>query len=107
MPNPVDVPRRNIPSRRHLQAVTWLTKYVKMFGDKQPDKEEFHLPQCLSKDKIYSTYKDEMDRAKQPVLSLSAFQELWLKRFGNVKISTVSWIIKEKIRYTGEMGKSE
>ena len=61
-----------------------------MFGDRQPDKEEFHLPQCLTKDKIYHLYKDEMDRAKEPVLSLSAFQELWLKSFNNVKISTVS-----------------
>ena len=90
MPNPDDIPRRNVPSRRHLQATTWLTNYVKMFGDKQPDKEEFRLPQCLTKDKIYNVYKDEMDRAKEPVLSLSAFKELWLKSFDNVKISTVS-----------------
>ena len=71
-----------------------------MFGDKQPDKEEFHLPQCLTKDKIYHVYKDEMERAKEPVLSLSAFQELWLKSFDNVKISTVSLILY--LYYFGE-----
>ena len=85
-----DIPRANRPSRRHLQASTWFTKYVSLFGDRQPDKVEIHLPECLTKENIYGQYKDELDKAKEPVLSLSAFRDLWLKEFPYVKIATVS-----------------
>ena len=77
------------PSRRLLQADTWLRNYAQHFGERQPDREEIHLPKCLSKEAIYGLYSEEMVKAKEPTLSLSAFRDMWLKRFRHLKISTV------------------
>ena len=85
-----NVPRINNPSRRSLQAGTWLDKYIRNFGERQPDREEVHLPKCLSKETVYGISVKEMERSKEPILSISGFRDFWLKNFSHVKICTVS-----------------
>jgi hypothetical protein len=76
-------------SRRYLMAKTWLGDYVRLLSDKQPNKEERHLPSCLTKEWIHKTYAENMTKAQEIPLSHSAFKEMWLKEFQDVKISKV------------------
>ncbi|WAR16733.1 hypothetical protein MAR_031327 [Mya arenaria] len=56
------------------------------FADRQPDREELHLPACLTKDMLFKSYEDEMKQGKIRPVSRSRFHEIWLQQMPNVKI---------------------
>jgi hypothetical protein len=84
------LPRLKKPSVEYLQAKTWLEIYARQFSERQPDKEEYRLPSCITKQAVYDLYKEEMIKAKQKVLGRSSFHEMWQKALPTVKISKVS-----------------
>ncbi|XP_060595320.1 uncharacterized protein LOC132749532 [Ruditapes philippinarum] len=75
------------PSRVKLQARTWLQNYIQLHAERMPDREELHLPHCVSKDAIFQQYRSAMIEASEKHLSVSSFNDMWLKGFPNVKIS--------------------
>ena len=77
-----------------------------MFTDREPDRVEFSLPACLTKDGIYQDYAEELKNAGESVYGHSAFMSMWNKDFPTLKISKVcidvaciAWQVKVKKKF--------
>ncbi|WAR31546.1 hypothetical protein MAR_034088, partial [Mya arenaria] len=81
-----EVPRVRRPTEAGVHAAKWLEDYIRFFADRQPDREELHLPACLTKDMLFKSYEDEMKQGKIRPVSRSRFHEIWLQQMPNVKI---------------------
>ncbi|WAR29289.1 hypothetical protein MAR_002857 [Mya arenaria] len=81
-----EVPRVRRPTEAGVHAAKWLEDYIRFFADRQPDREELHLPACLTKNMLFKSYEDEMKQGKIRPVSRSRFHEIWLQQMPNVKI---------------------
>ena len=70
-------------------AKSWLSSYAANLAEKQPDKEELHLPSCLTKLCIFEKYKEEMGAANEDTIEISRFREMWMEHFPHLKINKV------------------
>lgn len=71
----------------HKEAHTWLSAYVELVGDKQPNRKmEIHL-EYRTKYEIYLEYCDEAKSILKSIpISYSSFVELWSRCFSHVHI---------------------
>lgn len=79
------------PSRRLLMAKTWLEGYIAPLSEKLPDRDEQHLPGCLTKSAIYDRYKEEMEAIGEEPIKISRFLEMWTESFPTVRIKKVTY----------------
>ena len=70
-------------------AKTWLEAYITPLSEKQPDRDEQHLPGCLTKAAIFEKYKEEIEAIGEEPIKMSRFLEMWTESFTNVKIKKV------------------
>ena len=58
-------------------ANTWLERYTAPLSEKLPDRDEQHLPGCLTKSAIYDRYKEDIEAIEEEQIKISRFLEMW------------------------------
>ncbi|XP_078694222.1 uncharacterized protein LOC144923518 [Branchiostoma floridae x Branchiostoma belcheri] len=72
-------------SKAYLMAREWLHNHQQKFGDKMPNTQNTHLPQCATKKTIFEAYTDE-NWNEEKLLKESRFKVMWKKEFPNLRI---------------------
>ena len=84
-------PGRYRRSKAFLSAKTWFQKFVKTMADSMPNEQKKHLPSCLTKEKVYKMYEEEMKNLCKDGkrLGYSRFRKMWRANFQDVIIPKV------------------
>ena len=81
----------HVRSRRRLNAKTWFEKFVISMADSMPNERKKHLPSCMTKNKVYKMYPEEITktgRGGKP-LGHTQFRNMWNTQFRDVIIPKV------------------
>ena len=74
-------------------AVGWMRVYFQRIGEKMPNSISINLPCYLTKEKVYSEMKRDLEESGDPCCGFSWFSHIWNERFSNVHIPAVSILL--------------
>lgn len=70
-------------SNKQQSAVSWLNDYANTFGDFIPNGNEILLS-ALTRKEIYGNYVLDFKNYKEPIISLTVFEDLWRNLFPHI-----------------------
>ena len=78
-------------SKAFLSAQTWFGKFVMTMADSIPNEQKKHLPSCLTKEKVYRMYEEEITKHRKDGkhLGYSQFRNMWKASYQDVVIPKV------------------
>ena len=86
------------PSEKVLNAMSWMSQYFKLVGDKMPNNEQTHLPSWDSRKGVFARYNADMQEehggvAHQHIIAASMFYKIWRNEFPFVRIPKVCYML--------------